>query len=99
MLYEDVSEKVRGTSLVLQLARNPDNLEEMLHNGKALWASERVHIVETLLGALGRVLREDWKKNYDLATNIAYIFFCFSTFTSFHQMISHFKVCCSTYTN
>ncbi len=33
MLYEDVTEKVRGTSLVLQLARNPDNLEEMLHNG------------------------------------------------------------------
>jgi len=33
MLYEDVAEKVRGTALVLQLARNPDHLEGMLHNG------------------------------------------------------------------
>ena len=34
LLYEDVPEKVRGTALVLQLARNPDNLEELFQNGK-----------------------------------------------------------------
>uniref|UniRef100_A0A914XR60 Kinesin-associated protein 3 n=1 Tax=Plectus sambesii TaxID=2011161 RepID=A0A914XR60_9BILA len=79
MLYEDVPEKIKGTALVLQLARNPDNLEELLQN-------------ETLLGALARVLKEDWKKNFDLATNIAYTFFCFSTFTQFQPMISHFKI-------
>lgn len=33
MLYEDVPEKIKGTALVLQLARNPDNLEELLQNG------------------------------------------------------------------
>lgn len=33
MLYEDVAEKTRGTALVLQLARNPDNLEEIMANG------------------------------------------------------------------
>lgn len=34
MLYEDLPEKQRGTALLLQLARNPDNLEELFQNGK-----------------------------------------------------------------
>lgn len=35
LLYEDIPEKIRGAALILQLARNPDNLEELLHNGTA----------------------------------------------------------------
>jgi hypothetical protein len=35
MLYEDnISVKMRGSALILQLARNPDNLEELFQNGK-----------------------------------------------------------------
>ncbi|EMP34531.1 Kinesin-associated protein 3 [Chelonia mydas] len=67
LLYEDIPDKVRGSALILQLARNPDNLEELLLN-------------ETALGALARVLREDWKQSVELATNIIYIFFCFSSY-------------------
>lgn len=33
LLYEDIPDKVRGSALILQLARNPDNLEELLING------------------------------------------------------------------
>lgn len=33
LLYEGFPEKIRGSTLILQLARNPDNLEELLHNG------------------------------------------------------------------
>lgn len=33
LLYEDIPDKVRGSALILQLARNPDNLEELLLNG------------------------------------------------------------------
>lgn len=33
LLYEDIPEKVRGTALILQLARNPDNLDELHLNG------------------------------------------------------------------
>lgn len=33
MLYEEMPEKVRGASLILQLARNPDYLEELCQNG------------------------------------------------------------------
>lgn len=45
-----------------------------------------------MIGALARVLREDWKKSTELATNIIYIFFCFSSFTQFHGVIMHFKI-------
>ena len=79
LLYEDVRAKVRGSALILQLARNPDNLEELSQN-------------ETLLGALSRVLREEWKVSIELCTNIIYVFFCFSTFTQFHPIIARYKI-------
>lgn len=34
MLYEDIPEKVKGASFILQLARNPDYLEELCQNGR-----------------------------------------------------------------
>ncbi|KAK6313764.1 hypothetical protein J4Q44_G00152230 [Coregonus suidteri] len=79
LLYEDIPEKVRGATLILHLARNPDNLEELLQN-------------ETALGALARVLREDWKQSVDMATTIIYIFFCFSSFSQFHGLVTHYKI-------
>lgn len=33
LLYEDLPERIRGSSLILQLARHPDNLEELEKNG------------------------------------------------------------------
>uniref|UniRef100_UPI0037E969BD kinesin-associated protein 3a n=1 Tax=Semicossyphus pulcher TaxID=241346 RepID=UPI0037E969BD len=79
LLYEDIQEKIRGATLIFQLARNPDNLEELIQN-------------EPALGALARVLREDWKQSVDLATTITYIFFCFSSFSQFHGLVTHFKI-------
>ncbi|XP_059197593.1 kinesin-associated protein 3a [Centropristis striata] len=79
LLYEDVQEKIRGATLIFQLARNPDNLEELIQN-------------ETALGALARVLREDWKQSVDLATTIICVFFCFSSFSQFHGLVTHFKI-------
>ncbi|XP_076018238.1 kinesin-associated protein 3a [Genypterus blacodes] len=79
LLYEGIPEKIRGSALILQLARNPDNLEELLHN-------------EAALSALARVLKEDWKQSVELATIIIYIFFCFSSFSQFHGVVSHYKI-------
>ncbi|XP_055363761.1 kinesin-associated protein 3a isoform X2 [Betta splendens] len=79
LLYEDIQEKIRGATLILQLARNPDNLEELIQN-------------QTVLGALARVLREEWKQSVDLATTIVYVFFCFSSFSQFHVLVTHFKI-------
>uniref|UniRef100_A0A336KQW8 CSON014644 protein n=1 Tax=Culicoides sonorensis TaxID=179676 RepID=A0A336KQW8_CULSO len=79
LLYEDLPERIRGSAFILQLARSPDNLEELEKN-------------EAVLSALSRVLREDWRKSLDLSTNIIYIFFCFSTYTRFHNVIVQYKI-------
>ncbi|XP_053694535.1 kinesin-associated protein 3 isoform X2 [Sabethes cyaneus] len=79
LLYEDLPEKIRGSRLILQLARDPDNLGELEKN-------------EAVLSALSRVLREDWRRSLDLSTNIIYIFFCFSTYTNFHSVIVNYKI-------
>jgi hypothetical protein len=34
MLYENVPDKIKGSALILQLARNPDNLSEIIQKGQ-----------------------------------------------------------------
>lgn len=79
MLYEDTPTKIKGSGMILQVARNPDNLTELAQN-------------ETVMSALARILREEWKSSTELTTNIIYTFFCFSSFTEFHAVIVHHKV-------
>ena len=33
-LYEDTASKIKGSGMILQVARNPDNLTELAQNGK-----------------------------------------------------------------
>nr|CAG4641607.1 EOG090X049M [Eurycercus lamellatus] len=79
LLYEEVEGKIRGTSLILQLAKQNDNLQDLSKN-------------ESLIGALYRVLREDGRKHYALAINITFTFFYFATFSTFHPVLTRFKV-------
>ncbi|XP_054284614.1 kinesin-associated protein 3 [Macrosteles quadrilineatus] len=79
LLYEDLPDKTKGSALILELAKDPNNLEDLASS-------------EAVLSALARVLREDWKKNLELSTNIVYTFFCFSTFSQFHPIIQQYKV-------
>uniref|UniRef100_A0A3Q2CVN4 Kinesin-associated protein 3a n=1 Tax=Cyprinodon variegatus TaxID=28743 RepID=A0A3Q2CVN4_CYPVA len=78
LLYEEIQEKIRGARLILKLALNPDNLLELMR--------------QSAISALARVLSEDWRQSVDLATTIVHIFFCFSSFSKFHCMISEFKI-------
>lgn len=59
---EDMELKMRGTSMLLQLARNVTNLGVLIQQ-------------EAMLSALTRVLKEDYKKSQPLALNIMQIFF------------------------
>ncbi|XP_046612892.1 kinesin-associated protein 3 isoform X4 [Neodiprion virginianus] len=79
LMYEEIPGKIRGSSLILQLARVPDNLLELTKN-------------ESLLSALARVLREDWRRSIELSTNIVYIFFCFSTYSQFHSIVLEYRI-------
>ncbi|XP_024944929.1 kinesin-associated protein 3 isoform X2 [Cephus cinctus] len=79
LMYEEIPGKIKGSSLILQLARVPDNLLELTKN-------------ESLLSALARVLREDWRRSIELSTNIVYIFFCFSTYSQFHNIVLEYRI-------
>lgn len=79
LLYEDMFEKIKGSSLILEIAKNHANLDELSKN-------------ESVLSALARVLREDWKKSLDLTINIVNVFMCFSMYGNFHSIIAQYKI-------
>ncbi|WKY00350.1 hypothetical protein Q1695_014866 [Nippostrongylus brasiliensis] len=79
LFYEDAAEKNRGALLILELTKTTANLEALIEN-------------ETLIGALARVFREDWKRNFDLATTIVRIFVQFSYYNQFQPTLLHHKV-------
>ncbi|KIH42273.1 hypothetical protein ANCDUO_27744, partial [Ancylostoma duodenale] len=79
LFYEDTAEKNRGALCILELTKTTANLEILIEN-------------ETLIGALARVFREDWKKNFDLATTIIRIFVQFSFYNQFQPTLSHHKI-------
>ncbi|KAH7726541.1 cation diffusion facilitator family transporter containing protein [Aphelenchoides avenae] len=78
MLYEE-NEKPKSVALILELALNPANAETLTEN-------------EVLMGALARVFREDSRKNFEVATNIANIFYQFSQNVRLQPAISHYKI-------
>ncbi|KAK6052392.1 hypothetical protein COOONC_10103 [Cooperia oncophora] len=79
LFYEDTAEKNRGALHILELTKTTANLEVLIEN-------------ETLIGALARVFREDWKKNFELATTIIRIFVQFSYYNQFQATLSHHKI-------
>ncbi|TPX57785.1 hypothetical protein PhCBS80983_g03597 [Powellomyces hirtus] len=78
-LYEEIPDKIKSTRNVMELAREPGNLDALVGN-------------EALISALSRVLREDNRKSTPLNTNIITIFFCFSQFPQYQEVITAHKV-------
>ena len=74
-LYGSLAEKVEGTGLIVELARDAHNLQVLSSN-------------ESLMNTLARVLREDHKISVDLVTNIMYIWFSFSNFSQLHGVLT-----------
>nr|BAA88838.1 Kinesin associated protein kap-1 [Caenorhabditis elegans] len=54
-------EKNKGAVALYELSKNPQNLTQLVNN-------------ETLMMALARVFREDWKKHFEVGTNIMNLF-------------------------
>lgn len=79
LLYDEISDKIKGSNLILQLCKDSSNLDELTKN-------------ESLLSVLSRVLREDWKKNLDLSINLVNIFQIFSEYTIFHHIVLQQKI-------
>uniref|UniRef100_A0A8C2Z3C8 Kinesin-associated protein 3a n=1 Tax=Cyclopterus lumpus TaxID=8103 RepID=A0A8C2Z3C8_CYCLU len=78
LLYEDIQEKIRGATLIFQLARNPDNLEELIQNGTSSQ-------LESL------TLLDEWKSfSFSFSLSLPILFS--SSFSQFHGLVTHFKI-------
>ncbi len=71
--------QVRGTAMILSLCRNVLNLEQLIQNG-------------TVMGALTRVLQEEYKKSVELSFNILRIFLAFSNFVEMHPLMTNYRI-------
>ena len=71
--------KMDALRRLLSLARDPGTLEELVSSN-------------TLLGALTRTLREDYKKNNELTTILMQLFYCMSHFSQLHDTLRSLHV-------
>ena len=76
---EGLKIQIKGTSMILSLCRNVMNLEQLIQNN-------------TVMGALTRVLQEEYKKSVELTFNILRIFLAFSNFTEMHGLMANYRI-------
>ena len=79
LLYGSMKDKISGTASIVQLARDAGNLEILSSDN-------------SLMSALARVLKEDYKHNIGLSTNIMYIWFSFSNFSQLHDVLTSRRI-------
>jgi Kinesin-associated protein (KAP) len=84
LLYEgkdkdDVAQKVGGTGKILALCAQVGNLEALVQD-------------QTLMGALTRVLNEEFRKSVALCYNIMRCFLAFSNFVEMHSILATYRV-------
>jgi Kinesin-associated protein (KAP) len=76
---DDMLYKIQGTAQILSLCTQVANLEHLVQD-------------QTLMGALTRVLNEEYKKSVELCYNIMRAFLAFSNFAEMHPILANFRV-------
>lgn len=76
---ESTQAQIHGTQMILTLCRDVLNLEQLIQNS-------------TVMGALTRVLQEEYKKSVELSFNILRIFLAFSNFVEMHSIMSNYRI-------
>lgn len=76
---EDTDARIRGTRMILHLASEAGNLEDLLEN-------------DALMGALSRTLKDDYKQSMELSLVISKILLQFSNFSQFHSCLHGYQI-------
>lgn len=71
--------QTKGTGMILSLCRDVANLEKVIQDS-------------TIMGALARVLQEEFKRSVELTFNILRIFLSFSNFMEMHGLLANHRV-------
>jgi len=83
MLYESLDLKIRAAQLLLRLVQNPNTMDYVLR---------RTDVLNALIGTL----KEGFKKSPELTGIILDLFFCFSTFSQLHLLLTEIELGSST---
>ena len=81
MLYggeDEIQEKIKGCTKILQLCRYVGNLEVLIQNMQ-------------LMSALSRVLNDDFKRSMELSYKLCSIFLALSNFMEMHTILSNYR--------
>ena len=70
-----MDDKIKAAASILYLCFSVENMDEIIRNN------------ESLIGALTRTLRENYKKNLDLTMYLLNIFYAYSNFTEYHPFL------------
>lgn len=81
---EGLQAQLHGTGMILKLCRDVMNLEQLIQNA-------------TIMGALTRVLQEDFKKSAELTFTILKIFLSFSNFLEMHTLMANYRLIARTF--
>ena len=76
---DDMQQKVQGTRQILRLCHKVCNLEQLVQD-------------QTLMGALTRVLNDEYQKSVELCYNTMRCFLAFSNFVEMHPILASFRV-------
>jgi hypothetical protein len=76
---ESLKLQIRGTAMILKLCKEVMLLEQLIQNS-------------TVMGALTRMLQDDFKKSTELTFNILRIFLAFSNFVEMHKLMSDYRI-------
>ncbi|KAK6025723.1 cation efflux family protein, partial [Ostertagia ostertagi] len=90
-LNEDVDVQLLADVVMEKCALIPEGMRQEVEQ-ILFYLQNRNKRAKTLIGALARVFREDWKKNFELATTIIRIFVQFSYYNQFQATLSHHKI-------
>lgn len=71
---DDMDLKLKGCISILYLCFSSEHMEEMINH-------------ESLLPAVSRILRDDYKKSLDLSLYLLNVFYAYSHFTDFHPLL------------
>lgn len=77
--YEGVEHAIVATGQLLQLAREPAQLEPLVNDDR-------------LLGCVTRLLNDEGRRSADLAINIVSVLYALSAYSDFHAALLEFKV-------
>eukprot|EP00617_Octactis_speculum_P004604 CAMPEP_0185777364 /NCGR_PEP_ID=MMETSP1174-20130828/89186_1 /TAXON_ID=35687 /ORGANISM="Dictyocha speculum, Strain CCMP1381" /LENGTH=723 /DNA_ID=CAMNT_0028465709 /DNA_START=106 /DNA_END=2274 /DNA_ORIENTATION=+ len=82
MMYEtgpDMTEKVRGTAMILQLCFNVGNLEVIVGN-------------QAIMSLLGRLFKDEFRKSMEMCYNIMRIYLSLSNFLEMHPVLASHNI-------